>query len=88
MQVLFASWDDPQHGNRVYEVMDEGLRYFQRIHAAVREVAADAPSLDARELCPRVLRSLGLPEIATIPIVVKSIEAHVREVERQDLLRE
>lgn len=89
LKVLFASWDAPHRGkDRVYELMDGGLRYFQRIHEAVRKVTADFPSLDARELCPRVLRNLGLPESATIPIVVKSIEAHLKEIECQDLLRE
>lgn len=87
LEVLFPSWDAPHRGeDRVYQLMDGGLRYFQRIHEVVRKVAGDSPSLDARELCPRVLRNLGLPEIAAIPIVTKSIEAHVREVECQDLL--
>ena len=88
LEVLLASWDDPQHGSRVYEFMDEGLGYFQRIHEVVRKVTEDSPSLDARELCERVLKNLGLPEIATIPIVVKSIEAHLRVSRYQDLLRE
>ncbi len=89
LEVLFASWDAPHCGeDRVYELMDGGLGYFQRIHEAVRKVMADFPSLDVRELCPRALRNLGLPESATIPIVVKSIEAHLKEIECQDLLRE
>lgn len=88
LKVLFASWDDPHHGDRVYELMDEGLRYFQRIHAAVREVAADAPSRDAAELYPLILRNLGLPEVATIPIVVTCIEAHLRELRHKDVLGE
>lgn len=88
LKVLFASWDDPHHGDRVYELMDGALRYFQRIHEVVRKAAGDSPSLDSRELCARVLIDLGLPEIAATPMVIKSIEAHVREVECQDLLGE
>jgi len=31
LEVLLASWDEPQRGDRVYELMDEGLRYFQHL---------------------------------------------------------
>jgi glyoxylase-like metal-dependent hydrolase (beta-lactamase superfamily II) len=87
LEILFSSWSDPQRGDRVYELMDEGLVYFQQIHEAVRKVAADSPSLTPEELCAQILRSLGLPENAVIPIVVKSIEAHMRVIQYQDLLR-
>jgi len=88
LKVLFASWDDPHHGDRVYELMDEALHYFQRTHEAVRKVKANFPSLDAKELSSRILKELGLPEMATPTIVVKSIEAHLRELGHKDLLRE
>ena len=89
LKVLFASWDAPHRGkDRVYELIDGGLRYFQHIHETVRKVTANFPSLDSRELSSRVLRELGLSEGAPPTIVVKSIEAHLKEIECQDLLRE
>lgn len=86
LKVLFASWDDPHHGDRVYELMREALHYFQSTHEAVRKVTANLPSLDSRELSSRVLRELGLPEAATPVIVVKSIEAHLRELRYDDIV--
>ena len=88
LKVLFASWDDPHYGDRVYELIDEALHYFQRTHEAVRKVTANFPSLDAKELSSRVLKELGLPETATPTIVVKSIEAHLRELRHEDVLKD
>jgi len=88
LKVLFASWDDPHHGDRVYELMDEALRYFQRTHEAVRRVTENSPSLDAKELSSRVLKELGLPEAATPTIVVKSIEAHLMKLQHKDVLKD
>jgi len=85
LKVLFASWDDPHHGDRVYELMEEALHYFQRTHEAVRKVTANFHSLDSRELTSRVLRELGLPEGATPAIIVKSIEAHLRELRHENV---
>ena len=88
LRVLLASWDDPHSGDRVYEVMHEALHYFQRTHEAVRKVTANFPSLDAKELTSRVLKELGLPEAATPAIVVKSIQAHLRELRHEDVLKD
>lgn len=85
LEVLLASWDDPQHGDRVYELMDEGLSYLQHIHEVVLKVKADTPSLSLKEVCKSVLINLGLPENAMIPIVIKSIEAHLKVSDYQDL---
>jgi len=86
LEVLLASWDEPQHGDRVYELMDEGLRYFQQVHEVVHQAKIDSPSLSVKEVCARVFRNLGLPKNAMIPIVVKSIEAHLSVTGYQDLL--
>lgn len=88
LRVLFASWDDPHSGDRVYEVMDEALHYFQRTHEAVRKVTANFPSLDTKERTSRVLKELALPEAVIPAIVVKSIEAHLRELQHEDVLKD
>lgn len=87
LEVLLASWDEPQHGDRVYELMDEGLRYFQQVHEVVRQAKIDSPSLSVKEVCARVFRNLGLPKNAMIPIVAKSIESHLKISGYQDLLQ-
>ena len=88
LKTLFASWDEPHHGQRVYTLMDEGIDCFQNIHGVVREVKENAPSTDPMDVAPLVLKSLGLPETALIPIVIKSIEAHLRVIDNADLLAE
>ncbi len=86
VEVLLASWGDPEKGDRLYRLMDEGLGYFQRIHEAVCKVAEESSFLHPEYVCKLVLRKLGLPDDATIPIVITSIEDHLRRRRYQDLL--
>ena len=84
---LLASWDDPQAGQRVYQRMDEALRYLQRVHEAVTSVADDGSSLEPAEFCRHVLEELGLPAMAANPLVARSFEANLKVIDRHDLIR-
>jgi hypothetical protein len=86
LKALFASWDQPQQGKRVYELMDEGLRYLQYIHDLVLKEKSSSPSASVKEISTRVLGTLGFPDAAQIPMVVKSIEGHLKVADRKDLL--
>jgi hydroxyacylglutathione hydrolase len=86
LEILMASWDDPQFGAGVYPSMDAGLQWFQQIHQAVLSETAGSDALDARDLCARALKRLGFPEIPLVPIVVTSIEAHLKLLDHQDLM--
>jgi hydroxyacylglutathione hydrolase len=86
LEILMASWNDPQFGAGVYPSMDAGLQWFQQIHQAVLSETAGSDALDARDLCARVLKRLGFPEIPLVPIVVTSIEAHLKLLDHQDLM--
>ena len=86
LKILMASWDDPQIGDSVNASMDAGLRWFQWIHEAVLAETAGSDALDPEELCARVLKHLGFPKIPLVPIVVTSIGAHLKLLDRQDLL--
>jgi hydroxyacylglutathione hydrolase len=91
--VLLSSWDEPREGAQVYQQMDDGLRYLQRIHEAVINVVDGDRSLAAdddkkEELCRRVLVELGFPEQAANPLVARSFEANVKVIEEMDLLRD
>jgi hydroxyacylglutathione hydrolase len=90
VKVLLSSWDDPRDGTQVYQQMDDGLQYLQRIHEAVINVVEDDPSLAANdaELCRRVLVELGFPEQAANPLVARSFVANVKVIEERDLLRD
>jgi len=86
LEILMASWDDPQIGAGVYSSMDAGLRWFQQIHEAVLVETAGLDALDPKELCDRVLKRLGFPKIPLVPIVVTSIGAHLKLLEQRQLI--
>ncbi|MBT8372556.1 MAG: MBL fold metallo-hydrolase [Deltaproteobacteria bacterium] len=86
LEVLIASWDDPQFGASVYPSMDAGLQWFQQIHEAVLTETAGSDALDAKDFSARVLKCLGFPEIPLVPIVVTSIRAHLKLLDHQNLL--
>jgi hydroxyacylglutathione hydrolase len=86
LKTLLASWDEPRYGEQVYSLMDEGLLHFQELHDTVRRVRAESPELDLTALGSRVLQAMNLPQTALIPIVIRSLEAHLRVADREDLL--
>ena len=86
LEILIASWDDPQFGASVYTSMDAGLQWFQQIHDAVLAETAGSDALAPEDLTSRVLKRLGFPEIPLVPIVVTSIQAHLKLIDRQNLM--
>ena len=86
LKALFSSWHDPILGEKVYQVMDESLAYIQKVHDLVRQEKAKSPALNPKELTLRVLKSLALPESLLSPIVITTIEAHLQESRRLNVL--
>jgi hypothetical protein len=87
LKVLLTSWDEPRYGDRIYALMNEALRYFQQIHEVVLKERKHSNTSDIRQLSKGVLKGLGLPEAALIPIVFRSIEAHLRVADCGNLLQ-
>ncbi len=65
----------PRSWKEAYQVMDESLKYLQRIHSIVLYEARLDPELDPMKLCRRVLADLGLPETMANPLVARSLQA-------------
>ena len=86
LEIMMASWDDPQFGASVYPSMDAGLQWFQQIHESVLAETAGSDSLDPKQLCARVLKRLGFPEIPLVPIVVTSIGAHLKLLDKNKII--
>jgi hydroxyacylglutathione hydrolase len=86
LEILMASWDDPQLGAGVYPSMDAGLQWFQQIHEAVLAETAGSDAFDTDDLSARVLKRLGFPEIPLVPMVVTSIGAHLKLLDQQKLI--
>lgn len=86
LKTLLASWDEARHGEQVYSTMEEALLHFQELHDTVRRVKAESPEADWTEFGSRVLQAMNLPPTALIPIVLRSLEAHLRVADRGNLL--
>lgn len=87
LTMLLASWDEPRRGEQVYALMEEGLLHFQEVHDLVRHIRVGSSAADSTAFASQVLRAMNLPQTALIPIVIRSVEAHLRVADRGDLLR-
>lgn len=86
LEILLSSWAEPCYGNRVYKMIDEGISYFQRIHREVLKENASLRSYNVEAIATRVCKNLGLPQAALNPLFFKSIEAHLKAIDCEDLL--
>ena len=86
LKALLSSWHDPILGEKVYQVMEESLAYIQKVHELVRKEKAQSAGLNSKELALRVLKGLGIPESLLNPIVITTVEAHLRESQRVNVL--
>jgi glyoxylase-like metal-dependent hydrolase (beta-lactamase superfamily II) len=86
IEYLLSSWTDPLAGSSAYKMMNDGLDYLQRIHYVIRDMAAKAGAVDPMELCARVVKILGLPEVAVNPLIAQSFVSHMKIIGRDKLL--
>ena len=87
VEVLLGSWDEPRRGRDIQRIMDEGLAYLQKIHDLVRQIAGPNPSIDPMDLCRQVVDRLGLPGVAANPLCARSLQAHLKVLDVEDLLK-
>lgn len=83
---LLASWDEPRRGEAVYQRMDEGLRYLQRVHEAVLQCSGNGPGADPMELCRCALGALGIPPETANPLVARSFAANLMVSNRRNII--
>lgn len=68
---LFSSWETPVQGQgKISERMRQSIAYLQRIHHAVN--LHSATEQEPMALCQQVVRELGLPPFAAMPLVAKA----------------
>lgn len=79
IRILLSSWDDPVGGDAVYGRMNEGLAYLEKIRAVVKAATAGTGTRDPLVITSTILGDLGLSESDTNSLVVRSIEAALRE---------
>lgn len=83
---LLPSWDEPRKGAMVYQRMDEGLEYLQRIHDAVGTCSQKSGDPDPGELSECVLKDLGLPPELANPLVARTFAAHLKVRNQKDII--
>jgi glyoxylase-like metal-dependent hydrolase (beta-lactamase superfamily II) len=86
VEVLMTSWDDPHRGERVKSFLKAGFNWFQQVHDAVAGETAERDSGDLVATSARVLKRLGFPETAAIPIITRSIKAHLVLISQKEKL--
>ena len=78
LKVLLSSWDEPRYGDQIYKALDEGISYIRNIHREVIKGKAILRSSDTQAVARQVCGELGLPETVLNPIFFKTIEAHLK----------
>jgi glyoxylase-like metal-dependent hydrolase (beta-lactamase superfamily II) len=84
LRTLFSSWEDPHEGD-VYAVIDAGIAYLRQVHRAVLDQQARGSLGDSKSLTASVLAALGLGAVPLNPLLVRTIEAHCRQADREEL---
>lgn len=77
---LLSSWDDPQQGDELYLIFEEAIDYLKTINDTVAKVSENEDYTDSLEFTKKVLKELGIPEMAANPIVARSFQANLREL--------
>lgn len=77
---LLSSWDDPQQGDELYLIFEEAINYLKTINDTVAKVSENENDTDSLEFTKKVLKELGIPEMAANPIVQRSFQANLREL--------
>jgi hydroxyacylglutathione hydrolase len=88
IKVLLSAWDQPREGEQAYRIMEESLRYIQRIHEAVTKIAGQQPTIAPMELTRGVLKELGLPDTMANPMVARTFLASLKVRNHQNLLQD
>jgi hydroxyacylglutathione hydrolase len=77
VKTLLASWSDPVLDADPYQLMNNGLDYFQKIHTVIRQLQNGKSPIDPMDLCKQMVAKLGLPEVAVNPLVARSLHSHI-----------
>ncbi len=85
LSVLLSSWDEPRYGDRIYQIMGEGIGYIQDIHKEVLKAKALLGSSDTTSIGKEVGRRLGLPETALSLLFFRAIESNLKIIDSTDI---
>jgi len=74
---LLSSWHEPVSRNQIHTIMEEGIRYIQKIDGIVVDLSKTIPlETSGEELSLRALERLGIKTNKVLPMVRTSFESH------------
>ena len=77
VKYLFSSWHEPISENEVSTIMEEGIRYIQKIDEIVNDLSKTMPlETSGEELSLRALERLGIKTNKVLPMVRTTFESH------------
>lgn len=83
IRMILSSWDEPRSGEDADESIRRGIEYVREIQRNVNEIRLAEPDIDIGELTRKVLKTLGVPETAMNPLVIKTIEGHLEKHDQE-----
>ena len=80
VKYLFSSWHELLSGSQINLVMEEGIRYIEKIGEIVRDLLKTMPpEIPGEELSLRALERLGIKTKKVLPMVRTTFESHRRK---------
>ena len=74
---LLSSWHEPVSGNQIQPILEEGIRYIQKIDEIVVDLSKTMPAeTSGEELSLRALERLGIRTNKVLPMVRTTFESH------------
>jgi hydroxyacylglutathione hydrolase len=77
VKYIFSSWHEPISGDQINTIMDEGIRYIEKVDEIVKDLCKTMPpETSGEELSLRALELLGIKTNKVLPMVKTSFESH------------
>jgi hydroxyacylglutathione hydrolase len=77
VRYLFSSWHEPLSGDSITTIMEEGIRYIERIDEIVADLSRSSPT-SFEELSLLTLEKLGIKTNKILPMVMTSFASHLK----------
>jgi hydroxyacylglutathione hydrolase len=79
VKYLLSSWHEILAGDAIPSVMEEGIRYIERIDEIMVDLENTMSSASLEELSLRALERLGIKSARVLPMVMTSFGSHLRK---------
>jgi hydroxyacylglutathione hydrolase len=81
VKYLFSSWHEPASGDEIGILMEEGIRYIEKIDQVMTDLSNRMGSASLEELSLRAIERLGIKAHKVLPMVITSLGSHLQKKE-------